>query len=184
MDEQEVELIEPTVAFREAFMDFVDEFTAKGESTSYAASGDVGCFDAYVAQMRDYADGVNVPDGLVPATEYWLVRRGQILGRCNLRHRLTDALRDFGGHVGYAVRPSQRNRGYASFMLRQMLAEAKRRGIRRVLVTCDKDNGPSARVIEKHGGKLDSESFSAQSKRITRRYWIDVDATAKDTDGS
>ena len=103
-----------------------------------------------------------------------LVRGRRIVGACSLRHELTDALRDFGGHVGYGVRPSERGKGYASLMLKLVLREARRRGIRRVLLTCDSDNAASRRVIEKAGGVLDSQSFSDRAGRMTRRYWIEV----------
>jgi RimJ/RimL family protein N-acetyltransferase len=44
--------------------------------------------------------------------------------------------------------------------------------------TCDADNTPSVRVIEKNGGILDSEAVSARSGKRIRRYWIERDVTA------
>ena len=54
--------------------------------------------------------------------------------------------------------------------LRQVVPLAGRRGIPRLLVTCDLDNVGSARVIESCGGELEGE---LQGKR---RYWIDTGA--------
>ena len=170
------ELIEPTESLREAFLDFAAEFRAAGEAEHLPA----WCedfekdFAAFVYGLWGHSEGIGLPDGWVPETTYWLVLGGRILGVCHLRHRLTEALRDFGGHVGYAVRPSERNRGYATRMLKLVLAEARRRGLGRVLITCNADNPASARVIRKNGGVLDSESYSPRAERITQRYWVET----------
>ena len=171
MNACDLELIEPTEALREAHMDFLDDFRQAGEQYSREARHD---FAAYVRRRRDQANGIGLPDGWVPATTYWLVRGGRVLGSCGLRHRLTDALRDFGGHVGYSIRPSERRKGYATQMLAMVLEKARAMGLKRVLITCDANNVPSARVIQKNGGRLDSESMSQQAGRITQRYWIEL----------
>ena len=98
-----------------------------------------------------------------------------VMGECTSGTLYPEAyLRDFGGHIGYGVRPSERRKGYATLMLRLVLDKARAMGIERVLITCDKDNLASARVIQKNGGVLDSESYSEQAKRVTQRYWIEL----------
>ena len=77
-------------------------------------------------------------------------------GRVSIRHRLNDALRCEGGHLGYAVRPSARRRGIATDLMRAGLEELAGVGVAQALVTCDADNGPSARIIEAAGGVLES----------------------------
>ena len=57
-------------------------------------------------------------------------------------------------------------------LLAMTLHEAKRLGIRRVLVCCDQDNPASARVIQKNGGVFESE-VEHQTGFIVDRYWID-----------
>lgn len=58
------------------------------------------------------------------------------------------------GHIGYAVVPWKRNRGYATAALRQLLPDAWAVGLRYVEITTDPDNRPSSRVIEANGGVL------------------------------
>ena len=86
------------------------------------------------------------------------------MGRRILRH---DALRwqegtdtlpaHVLGHVGYAIVPWKRGRGYASEALRVMLERARAVGLGRVEITTDRENAASRRVIEKNGGRLVGE---------------------------
>ena len=83
----------------------------------------------YVATVR--ADGAETTPrriGIVPHTTWWWVDGEDYLGRISVRHRLTEFLRDVGGHVGYYVRPSRRRLGHATAMLRAV--PAARRGPR------------------------------------------------------
>ena len=108
-------------------------------------------------------------------TTYWLVKDNEIvLGESRLRHRLTPALENEGGHIGYAIRPRQRRKGYGTCILRLTLEKARDMGLDRVLVTCDTDNLASARIIEKNGGALAGYGISPQSGIQVSQYWIDL----------
>jgi predicted acetyltransferase len=170
-----VTLAEPTESLSEAYVAFLDDFRAAGEPEPFGNS-DVSqkTFTAFVRRLRDASRGIGLPEGYVPSSTYWLVRGDRVVGMCNIRHHLSDALRDFGGHVGYSVRPCERGKGYATLMLRLALAKARDLGIDRVLITCGSENAASIRVIEKNGGQLDSESHSPRAGRLTRRYWVDL----------
>jgi predicted acetyltransferase len=175
MTKDQVRLIEPTVNLREAYLDFVEDFRAAGEGEIHGTGGwGEGDFGAFVAKLRTEAEGRGLPEGYVPASTYWLVCGGRVIGTCNLRHRLTEALRDFGGHIGYSVRPSERRKGYGTRMLKLALEEARLLGVRRALVTCAADNIASARVIENNGGVLDSRAthpVPAASPEDTGSNW-------------
>lgn len=88
----------------------------------------------------------------------------------NIRHRLNEYLLQFGGNIGYSVRPSQRRKSYATEMLALALEECRKLGLNRALVTCDKTNIGSAKTIQKNGGVLENEVL--EGDRITQRYWI------------
>jgi predicted acetyltransferase len=87
-------------------------------------------------------------------------------GRVSIRHRLTDHLREIGGHIGYDIRPSARQRGHATAMFAAALPVARSLGITRALLTCDEDNIASRKVIEANGGVLEDKS----SGKL--RYWV------------
>jgi len=124
-------------------------------------------FGAFCAAQRRLADeDAPRPEGYVADTVLWWVEGPTWLGRLSIRHRLTQHLREVGGHIGYMVRPSARRQGHASAMLVAALPVAYRLGIESALVTCDHDNLPSRRVIEKAGGVLEDR------RGVKLRYWV------------
>src|SRR5215472_7211699 len=88
---------------------------------------------------------------IVPMDAYFIETEGRILGEVFIRHRLSAALEQYGGHIGYQVRPSCRNRGVATAALRLALRKLAAIGIPRALITGSAANLASARVIEKCG---------------------------------
>ena len=93
-----------------------------------------------------------------------------LIGMIDIRHRLNDYLLNFGGHIGYSIRKSERRQGYATEMLSLALKECEKLNINKVLVTCDKNNIGSTKTIQKNNGKLENEVSEGDS--ITQRYWI------------
>ena len=175
MNSEDIKLIEPTVELKSEFLAMVDEFKAEGRN----AIDGIGCidkddFDNSVRLAKDHTHGIGLPEGWVPASTYWVVRRGHIVGTCHLRHQLNEFLRNFGGHIGYSIRGSERGKGYGTKMLALALEKAQLLGIKRVLITCEDDNIASTRVIEKNGGKLADKVKTKYAEFLTRRYWIEL----------
>ena len=94
----------------------------------------------------------------------------EIVGFLALRTRLNDWLLNEGGHMGYSVRPSRRQEGHATRALGLAVRRAAELGIERALVTCDDDNAPSARTIERNGGVYED------TRNGKRRFWIETGA--------
>jgi predicted acetyltransferase len=137
------------------------------EDLDLARLADPAAFENYVEAQRAQADeDAPRPRGWVPATYLWYVEGSEFLGRLSIRHRLSPWLRDYGGHIGYDVRPSARRRGHATAMLREALPWCVELGIDPVLVTCDVDNVASRKVIENGGGKFEDQRDGKL------RYWV------------
>lgn len=156
----------------EAFAEMLEEFRAAGELHVYdgnfaiAWEGYAGFYDL-LARMK--AGGYPRPD-IVPMDSYFIESRGHILGEVYIRHRLNPYLEQIGGHIGYKVRPSARNRGVATAALRLALNQLAALGVDRALVTCNNTNAASAKVIERCGGQRIEDALMPD--RIERRYWI------------
>lgn len=132
--------------------------------------------DALLVRLDACARGIDLPEGFVPHSTYWLVRDGaEVVGVANLRHALTPALRVEGGNIGYGIRPSARGRGYGVAILALALERARDLGLDRVLLTCAKTNVASARSIERNGGVLADEAYLPARGEVVLRYWIDLD---------
>lgn len=131
------------------------------------------CWDEYLVLLAGARAGVNLPERHVPSTFLVAEVNEVIVGRVSIRHHLNEFLLREGGHIGYAVLPTHRRRGYATRMLRQSLVIVRSLGVERVLVTCDDDNAGSIAVIESCGGKLENVAPPEPGAALVRRYWID-----------
>jgi len=175
MSTEDYWLIEPAEDLGEEYLAYGEEFRAAGEPYVHGELAKVGGdFTRLLAGWQDEAAGRNLPPDWVPCTRYWLVRGRRIIGTSRLRHWLTPALEDAGGHIGYDVRPSERDKGHATRLLAMTLEEARELGLHRVLLTCDADNLASRRVIEKNGGRLASQGTSRRDGKPLLRFWIDL----------
>jgi predicted acetyltransferase len=129
---------------------------------------------------RDYLDrlereraGVDLLPGRVPASFLVGDVGGSIVGRISIRHRLNDNLAVVGGHLGYAVIPAYRGRGYATALMAGGLEVLASLGVEEALVTCSSTNAASAVVIERHGGVLiDVVTPDGDSGPAWRRYRV------------
>lgn len=108
--------------------------------------------DELFVRFDNNLKGINLPDGYVPCTTYWLVDGDEYIGSGNIRHWLTDGLKEFDGHIGYGIRPSRWNMGYGTIQLKLLLEKAYELGIKEALLTCDVNNPGSYRVMEKNDG--------------------------------
>jgi predicted acetyltransferase len=180
------ELVDPHANYQWSFLEAVAEVRERREDERYAGLtiiGHVGDFEGeffpleslvdtdtfvrFCQRLRDLANSETwLPEGIVASTYLWWVDGDQYLGRLSIRHRLTPWLQEYGGHIGYVVRPSARRRGHATAMLLAALPFAHGLGIDPVLVTCDDTNYPSRAVIERAGGVLEDR----RGNKL--RYWI------------
>lgn len=164
-------LILPCEAYLPSYTEAYDEYCAwpGPDPLRNPHGGDL------LAHYEHRRQAINLPPNRVGATAYWLVDEDaqRFLGVIDIRHQLNDSLLRYGGHIGYAVRLGEWNKGYGTLMLSLALPHARALGITRCLITCDDDNPGSARVMEKNGFTLcDKVNNLIDGQAIvTRRYW-------------
>lgn len=168
-------LIKPSIVLEGEYEEYIKEWEKAGEKIVPYASRRHR--ENYL-QLLNYWETAETDqvrkDGLVPSTLYFLVdEKNKIYGALDLRHDLNEYLLGVGGHIGYGIRPSQRRRGYATKILALGIEEAKKLNLKRVLVTCNKDNTGSAGAIKNNHGILENE-FKEENGNIVERYWINL----------
>ena len=168
-------LVKPDMTMAEEIMDYKREFIEAGSSMD-GTGGLRKCETAqeWIEFNERMENPETVPSHFVPATQYVYLRKSdnRIVGMIQIRHELNEYLHNFGGHIGYSVRPSERRKGYAGKMLAEFLPVCRRMGLGRVLVTCMTGNVASRRTIMKNGGVYENTVFEPDLKVNLERYWI------------
>ncbi|WP_335871999.1 GNAT family N-acetyltransferase [Bacillus sp. 2205SS5-2] len=168
-----VRLVKPTLELQTEYFDFYQEWVKSGEvMVPWVISKDPRGFAKMIQTLQNASLGSNLPDGWVPNSTFWLVsEQNRILGAVNIRHSLTEWLTNRSGHIGYGIRPTERQKGYATKLLSLSLIQAKKLGIEPVLVICDRTNIGSMKTILHNNGIEDSD-FVEEDGNILKRYWI------------
>ena len=113
-------------------------------------------YKAWLLREEANAQKTGIEDGWkVPQSTYWLMIDGHPVGLGKIRHFLTDALREAGGNIGYAIRPSGRGKGYGTLLLKKLRQEAARMGMEKALITVHNTNPASIRVALRNGGVIE-----------------------------
>ena len=162
----------PKEASRTDVLSFYHEFEEECETC--IGYGNYKDFDKWLAGMKNRNTGTNLPSGYVRENFYLCYEGNELVGVFSLKFALTEYLLNYGGHIGYAVRPSKRKRGIATQILKQGLELAKQYGFDRVLCVCDEDNLASEKVIRKNGGIFESKVYDSEESVFVKRYWIEI----------
>lgn len=172
-----MKLIEPTMEYDKQIQAYRQEFLTFGGSMD--GCGSLRRFD----RTQDWIDQVEVlkkpettPSQWVPCSQYIYVRESdnKIVGVIQIRHHFNEFLERYAGHIGYSVCPSERRKGYATQMLREVLPKCKTLGIDNVLISCVTGNDGSRKVIINNGGVYESTVYEPEKKVYLERYWITI----------
>lgn len=170
----ELFIIRPSYKLKEAVWEYRQEYFDFGETQINGSCGmaRINNFDEWLELVLSIEK-----DRLknnVHASQFFSVRKtdNKIIGSIQLRHSLTPELEKHGGHIGYAVRPTERRKGYGKQQLSLVLDAAKDMRIPKVMISCDKDNAASIKTAVSCGGVLTSENiYEGKEQQI---YWINL----------
>ena len=172
---EKIILVKPDLSYADEIIKYKEE--SLKESPLINGSAGLNRFSS----IEDWLEELNkrscedtVPKGLVPSSTYLAVREkdNYIVGMIDIRHYLNEYLTQVGGNIGYSVRKSERNKGYAKQMLKLALEKCKELKIKKVLITCDEDNIASEKVILSANAKLeDIRNVDGENKK---RFWIEL----------
>ncbi|MEJ6464779.1 GNAT family N-acetyltransferase [Fusobacterium polymorphum] len=172
---EKIILIKPDLSYADEITKYKEESLKESPLINGAAGlNNFSSIKDWLEELKRRSSKATVPEGLVPSSIYLGIREkdNYIVGMIDIRHYLNDFLKQFGGNIGYSVRKSERNKGYAKQMLKLALEKCKDLKMKKVLITCDEDNIASEKVILSAGAKLeDIRSLEGKNKK---RFWIDL----------
>ena len=168
----------PSLKRKEQAIEYIKEFQEYGSDIN-----GVGGLDRYLNDYEGWLEKLEedynrIPsEEKVPARTYFLVRNSddRIVGMINIRLALNEKLRNYGGNIGYSIRPTERRKGYNKINLYLGLKICQQYDIKEVLMDCDKYNLGSAKTMLAFGAKLKREYYSKQYDEVIQDYIIDVD---------
>ena len=168
-------LVEPDLSYADEIIKYKEESLAESPIINGSAGLDrFSSIEIWFEELKKRSCEDTVPKGLVPSSTYLGIREkdNYIVGMIDIRHYLNEYLTQVGGHIGYGVRKTERNKGYAKQMLKLALEKCKELKIKKVLITCDEDNIASEKVILSTNAKLeDIRNVDGENKK---RFWIDL----------
>ncbi|WP_315337202.1 GNAT family N-acetyltransferase [Fusobacterium pseudoperiodonticum] len=168
-------LVKPDLSYADEIIKYKEESLAESPVINGSAGLDrFSSIEVWLEELKKRSCEDTVPKGLVPSSTYLAVREkdNYIVGMIDIRHYLNEYLTQVGGNIGYGVRKTERNKGYAKQMLKLALEKCKELKIKKVLITCDEDNIASEKVILSANAKLeDIRNVDGENKK---RFWIDL----------
>jgi predicted acetyltransferase len=166
----------PTKKDKRKVLAFKKEFLESGQKVAGFAGLDKMEFDEWLTKIQSERNKETCEEGRVPATQFLAIREKdeKLIGMVQVRHELNDYLLKFGGHIGDCIRPTERQKGYATEQKRICLEFCKTLGLNKVLVTAKSENEFSIRSITKCGGVLENQLFDEENNQLYNRYWINL----------
>lgn len=174
---EEYILIRPENSYAEEVKAFRREFIEAGSSMD-------GCgelrksenFEEYMRSCEAHTRRETLPEGRSLSQQLWYVRKsdGALVGMLSIRLELIGYLKEFGGNIGYSVRPKFRRQGHAKRMLAMALPICRELGLKRLLITCLEDNIGSEKTIRANGGVYESTVCDANKNVRLKRFWIEL----------
>lgn len=173
-------LKEPTLEDKDAVIEMCKEFENSNDEYKFEGTSNIKCVlsDSYEKYLQKCIQDKTIEDtnpNWSNATNYLLVdENNHIYGCSQFRHHILGELINVGGNFAYAIRPSERKKGYGFIQLKLLIEKAKAFGLDKVLVTCRENNIASKKTMEKFIGKSDTLVKSIYPNVMEYRYWIDI----------
>ena len=177
---EKFKLVVPSMEHESQAIDFINEHHQYDSNATHIAGGaSIDKFvDDYPGWLQKLENDRNqIPnEQRVPAKTFFLVRTNdeRIVGMISIRLELNEHLRNYGGHIGYEIRPTERRKGYNRINLFLALCECQKNNIEKVMLSCDKKNIASSKTMIGLGGVFEREFYYEDEEDLTQIYWIDV----------
>ena len=176
--EEDIKLIKPTIEYKQQAEELIKEIKKYDidNQDAFAGCSSIEKYDyeVWLKKLDEDLDFENIKPGRVPASTYFSVRKSdnKIIGIINIRYELNEYLENYGGHIGYSIRPTERKKGYGYKQFKLALEKCLEISIHKVLITCSENNIGSTKIIEACGGIYEDTRFCEKENDSLKRYWI------------
>ena len=164
-------LVEPNKEYQESFREYVLVYRDINDKDYYKIyEKSLENFEEYINDLYNYSLGINLPEGMVKTSTFWMIDNDVVIGVVRVRHQEMELY----GHIGYDISPYYRNKSYGTQILRLALQKAKEIGIKEPIITCEVNNIASKKTIEKNNGKLLDIIFDEKDNVDVCKYSITI----------
>lgn len=170
-----MKLVVPIMKYEKEIKAFRNEFIKNGDSIDGCGSlRKMDNIEDWIRQTVECSKIETCPKQYVPCTQFIYIREedNKVIGVIQVRHYFNEFLEKYAGNIGYSVCHSERKKGYATQMLREVLPYCKELGMDKVLITCLVQNEGSRKVILHNGGVYESTVHEPNGNVDLERYWI------------
>jgi len=171
-------LEEPTLKRKEQSREYIEEHFEYNSNINGSGGLDKGYqeYEQWLKSNELKKNQETCPENRCPGYTYFLMREedDKIVGMINIRYNLNAAMLEHGGHIGYGIRPTERNKGYNKINLYLGLLKCREIGLDNVLLTASDNNPASYKTILSLGGALENKILDDEEDVMMGRYWIDV----------
>ena len=177
---EKFKLIRPSLEHKKQAIEYIQE-----QNEYNSPINGVGGLNRYLEDYEGWLEKLEedrnrtITEERVPAETFFLIRENdnKIVGMINIRFALNKELRKVGGHIGYSIRPTERRKGYNKINLYLGLLECQKHGLKKVMLSCNKENLGSAKTIQSFDAELEREFYEDKLYHCQEQvYWIDVDS--------
>ena len=172
----------PSLERKNEIIDYINEFVEYNSDINGSGSLDNILYGYTIEQSLEKCLNMQYEEyaknlGRCQSKTFLLIRKNddKIIGTINVRWNLTEEVKQFGGNIGYGIRPTERRKGYNKINLYLGLMEAQKIGLDKVMLDCDVENLGSSKTMEALGGKLERTEIDPYDGILTSVYWINVD---------
>ena len=124
-------------------------------------------FKQWLREENDHHFGLNLPDGWIPYTTYFLYDNNTSIGIGRIRHSTSEYLQKVvgAGEIGQGISKRYRGKGYGNILFQKLLIKCKEFGFDKITLYPHKDNNATIKIMLKKTG-------SAYTTELTHNSYI------------
>lgn len=164
-------LVKPDIKYKKSYIEALQEMFLETKFPEHLKleKKDV---ENYIAHMESVAREKDLKNGEVARSEFWLIDGDRYIGKIQIRHKPSGRVPEAASHIYYEIRPGDRGKGYGNKLLKLGLMKAKEIGLSELIITSEKNNLPSIKIIEKNGGNFLEEIILPNTSVSLLKYKI------------